>query len=167
MLRPGTRLCLMVKANAYGHDPRCLLPPSGGALADVLGVADLGEALRLRALGFGGDLLVTGPLSRGEEEPAVDAGLEVTIHDLATIERLERAALPRRKKVAVHVHADAGFGRYGLGDEDFVTCAREVRGSLSLHLTGLSTHLATSSPGGDRQAGQVLGRFRRLVRDAL
>jgi alanine racemase len=167
LLRPGTRICLMVKANAYGHDPACLLEHGGGELADVLGVADLGEALRLRALGYRGGLLVTGPLSRGEEEPAVAAGLEVTVHDLATIERLERAALPRRRKVDVHVHADAGFGRYGLDDEDFVAAAREVRGTMSLRLAGLSTHLATSSPGPGGPAGRVLARFRRLVHDAL
>ena len=56
-LRPGTKLCAVVKANCYGHGVKLLLPILTD-LADILAVTSAQEAFELRDLGYRGPVLM-------------------------------------------------------------------------------------------------------------
>lgn len=150
-LRPGTELCAVVKADAYGHG---MVPCARAALAagaTWLAVATADEAATLRAAGVQGPLLVVGALTAEELDTAVDARADIAVWSLDQLDRL--GDRPAR----VHVKLDTGMGRLGtrdLAEADAVVAAAGDR------LAGLWTHFATSDERGDAFLGEQLERFR-------
>jgi len=132
----GTRLCVVVKADGYGHGAVTAARAARRGGADWLAVATAEEARALRAAGIDGPLLVMGALS-GEELPvALAARADVVAWRRAFLERLPDGA-------RAHVKLDTGMGRLGTRDlEEAVDVAGEAarRGMLA----GAMTHLATS-----------------------
>jgi len=137
---PGTRVCAVVKANAYGHGLAEMVRalPS----ADWFGVQSLEEGLRLRRLGVEKPVVLLGYVSLADLGAAVEAGLRMTVYNRETVERL--AALPEGLPPArVHVKVETGTGRQGVlpGDLDgFFDLV--ARGSPRVVLDGISTHFA-------------------------
>ena len=60
LARPGTKLCVAIKANAYGHGVACVLPAMKLAHVDMLAVAAVKEAEELRAMNWTRPILVLG-----------------------------------------------------------------------------------------------------------
>src|SRR5690242_12577762 len=105
-LRPGVRLCAVVKADGYGHGA---VATAGAALAggaEWLAVATAREASELRAAGIGARLLVLGALSAEELPVALDADADVTAWREESVAAIARAAAGRRARV--HVKLDTG-----------------------------------------------------------
>src|SRR4051794_41253622 len=73
-LRDGAALCVVVKADGYGHGaaPAARAALAGGA--SRLAVATAGEAADLRAAGVDAPVLVMGALTRAELDVALEAG---------------------------------------------------------------------------------------------
>src|SRR5205814_2299905 len=95
---PRSRICAVVKANAYGHG----LARAARALAaaDGLALIELEAALELRRLGERRPiLLLQGFFSPDELEPIAAHGLTAVVHDAEQLAILERARPP--KKIAV------------------------------------------------------------------
>ncbi len=86
------RVCAMVKADAYGHGLAGLMETIASE-SDILGVATIGEALEIRRMGFGGELLVTmdsGPQAVMSQRAAASEAIR---HDLTlSVTALESAA---------------------------------------------------------------------------
>ena len=84
LISPTTRLCAIVKADAYGHGARIVadtLCASGAAAADALAVANLDEAAALDGLGGGPAPAggVAAPDEPSRERPASPGGLPLMI----------------------------------------------------------------------------------------
>jgi alanine racemase len=128
------RLCVVVKADGYGHGavPAARAALRGGAA--TLAVATAGEAAALRAAGIDGPLLVMGALSPEELAVAISARADV----VAWREQFV-AALP--SDLRVHVKLDTGMGRLGTRDPDE---ASRVVAAAGDRLAGLMTHFATA-----------------------
>ncbi|MDR2471585.1 MAG: alanine racemase [Treponema sp.] len=154
----GRRICMPVKAGAYGHGA---LPAARTALAagvEYLAVATVPEGEELRKGGIAAPILLLSiPLP--EEIPALAAaGLEPLAGDEEYIDALEKAAAnPRRadlsgaeksglsgRKLPVHLKIDTGMGRIGCGPGEAAALASRIAGSKSLRLAGIATHLAAS-----------------------
>src|SRR4051794_7045211 len=152
----GTRLCAVVKADAYGHGLlECAKAARRGG-AVWLAVATAVEARQLRDGGYDGPLLVVGALS-GEELPiALEARADLVAWRREFLERVPDGA-------RVHVKLDTGMGRLGTRDAaealDVARTAHE-RGLL----VGAMTHFATSDDD-PAFAREQLGRFDPWVRE--
>jgi alanine racemase len=152
----GTRLCAVVKADAYGHGMlECAQAARrGGAL--WLAVATAREGEQLRAGGYDGPLLVMGALSDEELPVALGARADVVVWRREFLDRLPDGA-------RVHVKLDTGMGRLGTRDAaealDVARAAHE-RGLL----VGAMTHFATSDDDQDF-AREQLARFEPWVRE--
>src|SRR4051812_3546490 len=137
-LAGGTRLCAIIKANAYGHGAdlvadvlcNCALGSRGAGAglplappaADALAVASLDEAagLSLRA-DVGVPVVVFRPLEnafvgrqRVKIEEAVRQGWVLTVCSPAAAEDLARIALSLRRRGDVQVMVDTGMTRSGV-----------------------------------------------------
>ena len=165
-LKRGTRVCAVVKANAYGHGVREIarLVPS----ADWFAVNSLEEGIELRALGEQRRTLVLGhvPLARLGE--AVAQGLDLTLYNVESLTALEglTAGSEAPMPVRVHLKVETGTGRQGVLPEDvgaFVARLEQVKGA---ELAGVSTHFAnvedTLNHG---YAQRQLGVFSRVLED--
>jgi len=140
-----SRLCAVVKADAYGHGAvECAraLEEEG---ARWLGVTSLDEAIPLRDAGIRTRILLMTGFWRGEEEEIIRLQLTPTVWEPGQVELLEKAAaglgLPR---LPVHLKVDTGMGRLGVDPEDLYQVCSALKSSPHLLLEGLSTHLASS-----------------------
>jgi alanine racemase len=137
-------LCVVVKADGYGHGA---VEVAGAALrggASWLAVAAAAEAKQLRAAGIDARLLVLGALTAAELRTAIAADADV----VAWTRELAEAA-PR-----VHVKLDSGMGRLGSKDVGLVHDLARLPQSV-----GLMTHFATADELGDAHFAAQLESF--------
>jgi alanine racemase len=168
-LRPGTRLCAVVKAGGYGHGavPGARAALAGGA--SCLAVATALEAAELRAGGISAPVLVMGAISDEELPVALEARAEV----VAWHERFVSAVVAARAAsgvaadpVRVHVKLDTGMGRLGTRVRDEATRVADsiAAGGAGVELAGVMTHFASADEDPEFTAAQ-LARFEPFVRD--
>ena len=141
---PSTRICVPVKADAYGHGAvaisRCALE-SG---AEYLGVATVSEGAELRAAGIAAPvLLLSQPLP--DELPDIISGeLTPMVSDGEFIDEAGRAARLAKKRLTVHLKIDTGMGRLGCRPEDAPALAAKIVSHGELGLGGTATHFSVS-----------------------
>jgi len=150
-------LCVVVKADGYGHgavqSARAAL--AGGA--SWLAVAAASEAQDLREAGVRDvRVLVMGALSGVELEEVLAADGDVVVWSERQVQAVEAAGGGR-----VHVKLDSGMGRLGTRDpaqaSRTVAAARDADG---VELVGLMTHFATADDRSDDGFfAMQLGRF--------
>ena len=92
VLKPGQKICAVVKADAYGHGA---VPVATAALAagvNYLAVSMTQEALELREAGIMAPILILGTMTEEHEKALVDYNITQTVYDLAVAQELSAAA---------------------------------------------------------------------------
>jgi alanine racemase len=140
-LRDGAALCVVVKADGYGHGAAESARAALAGGASWLAVAGSQEARELREADLRNvRILVMGALSPDELEEALAADADVVIWHERDVEAV--AALGGGR---VHVKLDSGMGRLGTRDPAEATrvlaAARDTGG---VDLAGVMTHFATA-----------------------
>ncbi len=137
---PNVKVLAMVKAQGYGCGAERVSRAALESGAEVLGVANVAEALSLRRSGLSCPILVFGRPTEGEVEAVVGEELLQTVFDLDLARQLDFEARKRAKQVKVHLNVDTGMGRVGI-------LPREIEGFLegfaacrNLVLDGAYTH---------------------------
>ena len=151
---PRSRICAVVKANAYGHG----LARAARALAAAEGLAliELEAALELRRSGERRPiLLLQGFFSPEELEPAAAHGLTTVVHGPEQLAMLEKARLPKR--IAVVVKLNTGMNRLGFPAENVRGVLDRLRDCPSARAIALMTHFADAD--GKRGVRWQLERF--------
>jgi alanine racemase len=146
----------VVKADAYGHGAGLVAPALAEAGADWLGVADLSEALALRAAGITTPALawLHGPST--DFAPAVEAGIDIGV---SSLDQLERAAAAGRagSPAVVQLKVDSGLSRNGISPAERAAVferAAALQGSGGIRVRGIFSHLSNTSDADDaRQRG--------------
>ena len=141
----GVRIVAALKADAYGFGLERVAETVVAGGADVIAVADIADALRLREHGVDIPvLLYPGSLANRAAVEAVEA------HDLMpTILDLESAqcyAAHAGGPVRVFIKIDVGLERLGVLPHRAAALARQVRALPHLELHGVYTHVDV--PGG-------------------
>lgn len=159
-LGPATRLCAVVKADAYGHGCAHTARAAVEAGADWLAVATAWEAVELRSLGLSVPVLTLGALTPQEARAAIEAESDVVCWTDEGIRALAEIAQSVAKPARVHVKLDTGMGRLGVADaskayEIATACMR----SKDLALCGAMTHFATADEDDDEHFSRQLAAF--------
>lgn len=156
----------VVKADAYGHGLVEVARTALAAGARYLGVAQLSEALALRAAGIDAPILSWLVTPGAPLDQAVAARIELSASApwaLAAIaEAAGRAGLPAQ----VHLKIDTGMGRGGATARDWdelVATAAHAASTGTIEVTGIWSHLATA----DDPGSAAIGAQRRAFDDAL
>ncbi|MBM6402760.1 alanine racemase [Phycicoccus sp. CSK15P-2] len=134
----------VVKGDAYGHG---LVTAARAALAGGatwLGVAQLDEALRLRAAGVEAPLLTWLFPPQADVGAAVDAGIDVTVTSPWSLEAVVAAARDRGRPARVQAKVDTGLGRGGVLTDwsGFVGLLAAAVAEEAVELTGTWSHFA-------------------------
>ena len=152
-----SRVLGVVKAQGYGHGAVGVARALAEEGVDWLGVADLAEALELRAAG------IATPILAWLHGPDVDAEAAAE-HDIdlgvSTIDQLERAAAAG---ATVQLKLDTGLSRNGFAPAEAITAfarAADHERHGRLRVRGVFSHLSNTSP--DDDAAQT-GLFSELV----
>ena len=134
----------VVKGDAYGHG---LVPSARAALeggATWLGVAQLTEALELRAAGVTAPLLTWLFVPGADVAGAIDADIEVTVGSGWTLDAVVAAAHERGRPARVQVKVDTGLGRGGILTDwpEMVQRVAAASAEGAIEVTGVWSHLA-------------------------
>lgn len=162
----GTRVLLVVKADAYGLGAVAIARHALRAGVGALGVGTASEALELRAAGITAPILLLGTTVEEELAPCLREEVHLALQDVRTVERL--GDLARRLCVRAHVHlnVDTGMGRLGLLPSQVEEALDALGTGGHVHLAGLMTHVADPRGWSPATQSQVatLGRSCEQVR---
>lgn len=144
-LAPSSQLMAVVKADAYGHG---LLPVARAAVeggATWLGVAQVPEALALRAGGVTARVLAWLYAPGAPLAEAVAADVDLSVSAPWALDEVAAAARATGRTARIHVKVDTGLGRNGVPPADLpavLDAALRLEAEGVLRLVGLWSHLA-------------------------
>lgn len=141
----NSKMCVAVKADAYGHGAVECARTALEAGAQFLAVATVAEGIELRQAGIGSGILVLSLCQQEEMESVVENDLTPLVFDSQYIGFVEEAARKvGRKGFKVHLAVDTGMGRIGcLPEEAGKVALRIVEGGV-LSLGGICTHFSVA-----------------------
>ena len=148
----GAQVMAVVKADGYGHGlvPSARAAVQGGAA--WLGVAFLEEALTLRAAGLEAPILAW-LMTPGEDlDPAVAAGIDLSLDEPAQRERAVAAARATGATARVQLKVDTGLSRAGASVADWpdlCAAAAKAEAGDEVRVTGVWSHFAFADGGAD------------------
>ncbi|MET7417802.1 alanine racemase [Dactylosporangium sp. NPDC005555] len=151
LLRPGTALMSVVKADAYGHG---MLPVATAAVragATWLGAATLDEALALREHGITVRILSWLHSPGRPLREAVDADIDLSASSIAALDEIVEAARQARRTAAVHLKIDTGLSRNGAARADWpalVTAAAKAQAGGDVEIVAIWSHFACADEPG-------------------
>ena len=135
----------VVKADAYGHG---LVPSARAALAGGatwLGVAQLAEALALRAAGVTAPVLAWLHAPGQDLAPAVAAGVDLSASSPGAVADAAAAAARTGRTARLHLKIDTGLSRGGATTADWpalVAAALAAQADGSVQVVGAWSHYA-------------------------
>ena len=153
----------VVKANAYGHGMVEVARKLEAAGVDYLGVADIAEALQLRAEGIDAPILAWLHEPTENFVAAIDAGIELGLSSTAQLERVARASQQLRRVARVHLKIDTGLSRNGVTEADWLSVIKQAHGLVAegfIQVVGIFSHLSNTSEADDRAQ---IARFEAAV----
>jgi len=143
--KTGVKMCVPVKADAYGHGSIECARAALEAGVDFLAVATVEEGVELREGGIQGRILLFSLASPEEINDAVKANLTPFVFDEEYIDLFAKEVSRQGKKdYAVHLAVDTGMGRIGCYSKDAASLAKHIAATKVLLQEGTMTHFATS-----------------------
>ncbi len=147
------KVMAVVKANAYGHGMLEVAKTLDAIGVDALGVADMQEALKLRAAGIRARILAW-IIQPQDLELAAKNNIEVGI---STFQQLEAAT----EENIIHIKVDTGLGRNGFAQVDWDQLFSKLVGRTNV--LGIFSHLSNTSSETDQHQREL---FEEAIRRA-
>lgn len=172
-LAPGTRICAMVKADAYGHGAQIVADTLSNYCADGL-EAPAVDALAVVTLDEA-DALDPGPLpilvlrpvenvyigrERERLENAIRQGWTLTVGSIEAASDVARIALAANKRASVQIMIDTGIHREGAPSEGVNRLVEAIESQPALKLSCLCTHFVSAEEAENPLTADQLRRFR-------
>lgn len=151
----------VVKADAYGHGAVPVARAALDAGAGWLGVADMHEAIALREAGIDAPVLAWLHDPDARFAPAVERDVDLGISSVAQLDAVAGAAASVDRIADVHLKLDTGLSRNGIAPGAWpaaVARAAELEAAGRIHVRGVFSHLANTSP--DEDAAQLAAFLR-------
>ena len=140
----NSKLCAVVKANAYGHGAIPVAQCAINAGAEYLAVATIDEGLELRAAGFTQPILILGLIPQNAANEVVANDLTQTVSDFDLAKAICNAAVTQNKTAKVHLKIETGMGRIGAAVEEAANLATCISMMPNVELEGVFSHFAAA-----------------------
>jgi alanine racemase len=157
LLEPQTRICAVLKADAYGHGLDLLMPSVIRAGIPWIGICSNEEARVARARGFRGRIARLRTATLEEVEDGLPRRIEEMVGNAAYARDLARIAQRRGQRLPVHFMLNStGMDRNGLelGDDEGKDDARRILALPQLQVVGIMSHFPVEEVG-DMRAGSA------------
>lgn len=140
----NTKICIPVKADAYGHGARQTAITALRSGVSKLAVATAQEGIELREAGIVAPILSLS-LPIPEEIPSIiEYDLTPLVVDEDFITELGKQARLMGKTVHVHLKIDTGMGRIGCDPSETLDIAKTIVKEKNLYLEGCASHFAVA-----------------------
>ena len=137
----ATEIMAVVKANAYGHGA-VRVAQAIQEQASMFGVANLREAVELRAAGIKAPLLLLSACLPEELPEALENDFHVCVSSVAETAALSDLAGSMGKLAHVHAVVDTGMGRMGFTDAQWDAATLKMLAQMSgIEWEGIASHL--------------------------
>lgn len=146
-LKPGTKLCVAVKADGYGNDAIITAKICEELNVDYLAIASVQEGIELRQAGIKLNLLLLSLCVPEEFTDIFQNHITPLVFSKDYIELFSKAAdsfFKNDEKFNVQLAVDTGMGRIGCYPEEAGEQALLINKSKHLVLAGMCTHFAVS-----------------------
>ncbi len=152
-LKEETKLCCVVKANAYGHGAVYLSKLYERLGADFFAVSNIEEAMQLRNNGITAPILILGYTPASCASILAENNISQSVFSYSYAKELAKSAVAEGVCVKIHIKLDSGMGRIGFdcihNSEAMVSYVAEVCGMAGLVPEGIFTHFAVADEGSD------------------
>lgn len=148
----------VVKAGAYGHGLEEIARTLAGEGIAFFGVANVGEARRIRNAGVETRIYLLGPTWVEEREEIVARGWTPCISTLAEAGHFDRLAAARGVRLKVHLAADTGMGRGGFLAGELAEIFPKLEAHAHLEIEGIGSHL----PSADEDEAFTRSQFQKF-----
>lgn len=162
-LKPGVKLCAVVKADAYGHGAVPVAQVAVAAGASYLAVATLSEGIELREAGFTTPILLLGLVMPENAKDVVDYDITQVVCEMELARALSAEAVRQHKTAKVHLKVDTGMGRIGVRPEEIGKLAAEIAGLPGIAIEGMFSHFAMADCKDKTYTRMQLDKFRQAV----
>lgn len=145
----STKICCVIKADAYGHGSLELAQLYERLNADFFAVSNLEEALELRYGGITLPILILGYTPAGYAKELAENNISQAVFSVEYAKELSESALSLSVNVKVHLKIDTGMSRIGIMCQDIERDsapeqALEIFDLQGLDIEGIFTHFAVS-----------------------
>lgn len=141
-IRPGTKVCAVIKTDGYGHGAVPIAKRVRG-LADFFAVATAEEGMNLRSNGIEEPILILGHTPASLYQKAIALGLRMNIYELSQAEAVSKLAVSMGKTAYLHMKLETGMNRLGFSaNEESLQAAETMSRLPGVCLEGLFSHLA-------------------------
>ena len=163
-LSNDTKICCVVKANAYGHHAPEIASVLESAGADMLAVSNIEEALQLRKSGIKIPVLILGYTP--PECAVILSQYDITqcVYSIQYAKLLSNNLKDTNRSINVHIKVDTGMGRLGFCYDESMSAVEqivEVSTLDNLKIEGIFTHFALSDSG-ENGRDFTLGQYAKL-----
>jgi Alr-MurF fusion protein len=161
LLRPSTKIMVMVKAFSYGSGDIEIAKLLEFQNVDYLAVAVADEGVKLREAGIQTHIIVMNPEEHSFQN-MVDYQLEPNIYSLMLLKKFSKNITENGlNKFPVHIKIDTGMNRLGLkSDKEIEMALSELASDNILKIKSVFSHLAASDDkDSDTFTHQQLNRF--------
>ncbi len=142
LLRQGTKLMAVIKADGYGHGA----VPVARTLedvADAYGVAILEEGVELRKAGVTKPILILGYTPEPLYEPMIRYDIATAVFTREMAEKISQTAVQMGSTARIHIKLDTGMSRIGFAlDEKSLEDIRWITRLAGISIEGCFTHFA-------------------------
>jgi alanine racemase len=130
----------MVKADGYGHGMIECSKALSQAGCSIFGVAELGEAVKLRQNGVSGTIFSMIGFDPADSHYFLDLDITPVIYDRASVAALSSVAVKKGRTIGVHVKVDTGMSRLGVQLEEIEPLISYIEKSPGVYLAGVASH---------------------------
>jgi alanine racemase len=160
----GCEVMAVVKAGAYGLGLEEAARALAGEGIAFFGVANVGEARRIRAAGVDTRIYLLGATWAAEREEIVARDWTPCISSLTEADHFDRLAADASKRLKVHLAVDTGMGRGGFVAENLPETLAALDRLENLEIEGIGSHLPSADEDENFTRTQ-LARFRDIVQN--
>ena len=153
------KICLVVKANAYGHGIEWTVRVADSFGVDWFAVASVDEALIVRKASPLSNILLLSEPSVSQLDIIHKNKIDLTVYNTTFIDELIKSEYPFN----VHLKVDTGMHRVGCEPDKFETLFSQIVES-GLNLRGVCTHFPVSDTNSE-STNNSIALFKEIISD--
>lgn len=159
-----TKICSVIKADAYGHGAIPVARTLSEEGIDVFAVAASQEAVALRKNGIKCPIIVLGYTSEDDYIDMVEYEITQTVFRLDMAQMLSNTAIQLNKKAHVHIKIDTGMGRIGfMPNKESAEIIKRISELPMIQIEGIFTHFARADEMDQTESLRQLELFKGFI----
>ena len=164
LLKEDTKICTVLKANAYGHGSVEIAKFLENKNVDYFAVARLEEAIELRENNIKMPILCLGFVPEESLEYAIKNNITLTIYSLETAKKLNDISEKIGVNAKIHIKIDTGMSRIGFEvNEESIDQIIKIANLKNLYIEGIYTHFAKSDEIDKDFTYKQVNRFKFII----